>query len=331
MIITIKRFLRHLSLITLVTFLGQPTLAGVVSQYGQLSIEKSHIVDSQHNPIALAGMSFFWSNTGWGGEHFFNKKTVDYLVKDWQVSIIRAPMGVDEDGGLVHDQDNLARLETLIHAAIVNDVYVIVDFHSHHAEDYLEHAKIIFDYLSKKYGHLPNIIYEIYNEPLKETDWQSVIKPYAETIIKIIRKNDPDNIITVGTQAWSQDVDKAAISPILGFDNIAYTLHFYASTHHSELRKKAQFAIDKGLPLMVTEWGSVNANGDGKPNLKQTEKWFEFLQKNKLTHCNWAVSDKQEGASIFKPKSANKPEWNDSDLTEAGLLAKKLIQSWKEN
>lgn len=319
-----------LSLIALVlVVVSTKALSGVVSENGLLSINKSKIVNSKGQPIALAGMSFFWSNSGWAGEAFYNQKTVDYLVADWGVTIIRAAMGIDAEGGLVDDPENLARLELLIHAAIKQDIYIIVDFHSHHAEDYLEHAKIIFDYLSKKYGHYPNIIYEIYNEPLKDTDWKSVIKPYAETIIPIIRKNDPDNIIVVGTQAWSQEIDKAARLPLEGFSNIAYTLHFYAGTHHSELRRKAQYAIDQGLPLMVTEWGTVNATGDGAVDHKQTKRWLEFMQKNHLSHCNWSVSDKAEGASIFKPNSAKKPSWSDADLTESGTLVKQNIKNWQ--
>ena len=36
--------------------------------------------------------------------------------------------------------------------------------------------------MAKKYGKHPNIIYEIYNEPLV-VSWDDVIKPYAENVI----------------------------------------------------------------------------------------------------------------------------------------------------
>jgi len=76
-------------------------------------------------------------------------------------------------------------------------------------------------------------------------------------MIKTIRKIDPDNLIIVGTQTWAQDVDKAADNPIRGQTNILYALHFYAATHKEYLREKAVYAMNKGLPIIISEWGSV--------------------------------------------------------------------------
>jgi len=50
----------------------------------------------------------------------------------------------------------------------------------------------------------------------------SVVKPYAEDMIRTIRAIDPDNLIIVGTQTWAQDVDKAADNPIRGQKNTAF-------------------------------------------------------------------------------------------------------------
>ena len=38
---------------------------------------------------------------------------------------------------------------------------------------------------------------------------------------------DPDNLIPLGAPEWSQKVDLVAADPIIGYDNIAYTFHFY--------------------------------------------------------------------------------------------------------
>ena len=43
----------------------------------------------------------------------------------------------------------------------------------------------------------PNIIYEIYNEPL-DISWSETVKPYAISVITAIREIDPDNLIVVG-------------------------------------------------------------------------------------------------------------------------------------
>jgi len=182
--------------------------------------------------------------------------------------------------------------------------------------------------MAKKYGSVPNVIYEIYNEPLADTDWSTTVKPYAEELIARIRAIDPDNLIIVGTQTWAQDVDKAAADPIKGFDNIAYALHFYAGSHKQELRDKAKKALDSGIALMVTEWGSVNANGDGDIDREEAQRWLAFMREHNLSHCMWALNDKKEGASMLKPRTKPDGNWTDADLTAAGLFAKEIVRAW---
>lgn len=300
-----------------------------VAEHGALNVRGNHIVDQHQRPVALAGPSLFWGNKGWQGDQFFHHQTVSYINQKWNASIIRVPMGVEANGGLLHDWDErLRKIKTVIDAALGEGLYVIIDWHSHHAEDYVDEAKMFFREMAITYGHHPNIIYEIYNEPLDTTDWSSVIKPYAEAVIAAIREQDPDNLIVVGTQSWAQDVDKAADDPITGFTNIVYALHFYAGAHKQELRDKAEYAINKGLALMVTEWGSVNADGDGRVDAEETQRWMAFLRKHKLSHCNWSFNNKSEGASVFKPRTDPAGPWSDNDLTESGRLAKRIIKYW---
>ncbi len=52
--------------------------------------------------------------------------------------------------------------------------------------------------------------------------------PMQKAVIPVIRENDKDAVIIVGTPTWSQDVDQAAASPISGYKNIMYAFHFYA-------------------------------------------------------------------------------------------------------
>ncbi len=300
-----------------------------VAKHGQLSISKGQVVNQNKQAVSLAGPSLYWSNTGWAGEGFYRKEVIKNISEQWQSSIVRAAMGADFKGSyLTHPKDNLKRVETVIEAAVENGLYIIVDWHSHHAENHTTQAVKFFEYIAKKYGHLPNIIYEIYNEPLQDTDWQSVIKPYSLKVIAAIRAIDKGNIILVGSQSWSQDVDISAKNPIIGFKNLAYTLHFYAGTHKEELRAKAQSALDAGLALFVSEWGTVEADGNGKVAYQETEKWLAFMRENKLSHCSWSLSQKEEGASIFKSKAPVLGPWSDDDLTDNGLYLKTIIQQW---
>ncbi|MBU0538595.1 MAG: glycoside hydrolase family 5 protein, partial [Gammaproteobacteria bacterium] len=200
-------------------------------------------------PGSISGNSLFWSNNGWGGEKYYTPGTVSWLKSDWNSKLVRAAMGVEDGGGYLEDPaGNKAKVKRIVDAAIANDMYVIIDWHSHHAENYRNQAVDFFREMAQTYGQNNHVIYEIYNEPLA-VSWGGTIKPYAEAVINAIRAVDPDNLIIVGTPNWSQDVDQAANNPITGKGNIAYTLHFYANGHRQSLRDKASYALSRGIPL----------------------------------------------------------------------------------
>ncbi len=278
---------------------------------------------------SLAGNSFFWSNNNYGGERYYNQATVAWLKKDWRTPIVRAAMGVEDPGGFIDSPNsNRNRVRALVEAAIAEDIYVIIDWHSHFAERNPNQAVSFFREMATLYGQHNNVIFEVYNEPI-DTPW-STIKNYAIPVIQAIRDAGSNNLIIVGTPFYSQRVDEASRSPIQGFENIAYTLHFYAGTHGEDLRNKARTALANGIPLFVTEWGTVNANGDGGVALAETNRWMTFLAKNNISHLNWSVNDKQEGASIIKPGTSTNGNWQTSDLTESGIEVRKIIRDWKQ-
>ncbi|MEL6989278.1 MAG: glycoside hydrolase family 5 protein, partial [Bacteroidota bacterium] len=284
------------------------------------------IMDGKGRVISLAGNSFFWSNYK-DGSRFYKTKVVNHLVEDWKSTIVRASIGVEVEGGYIEQPNQeLKKAKTIIEAAIAKNIYVIVDWHSHHAEEYTPYALEFFNEISKTYGNYNHLIYEVYNEPINTT-WPN-IKAYAKKVIEGIRKNDPDNLIVVGTRRWSQEVEEASLDPIEG-NNIAYTLHFYAGTHSDELRLKAKNALDNGIALFVTEWGSVNANGDGDAAIDETERWMQFIKEHKLSHLNWSVSDKDEGASIIAPKQGINGLLN-GRLTPSGKYVRDLIMNWDQ-
>jgi len=301
---------------------------GPVAVHGNLSTLGNRIVDCSGNTVSLAGMSLFWSNTTWGGEAFYNAQAVQWLRQDWNIAVIRASMGVEDPGGFLTDPSNQAKVETVVDAAIQEGLYVIIDWHSHHAEQYQQQAITFFTDMATQYGSQPNVIYEIYNEPLGGVSWSNTIKPYAQAVIAAIRAIDPDNLIVVGTPTWSQDVDVASQDPITGYANIAYALHFYAATHTGWLRQKALVALNNGVPLFVTEWGTVNAWAGGSVAYQSVSDWMQFLCEHKISHCNWALNDKPEAASALVPGVSPTGNWTATELTPSGTLVKSIVEDW---
>jgi len=298
----------------------------VVQIHGLLQQNGNKIVDKNNEPVSFAGNSFFWSNDNWGGERYYKAEVVSWLKDDWKTTIVRAAMGVEDPGGYLDNKTaNKNRVKTIVDAAIDEGIYVIIDWHSHHAEDNTNEAAIFFQEMANLYGEYDNVIYEIYNEPL-DISWSTIIKPYAISIIAAIRSIDPDNLIVVGTPEWSQRVDLAAADPITGYSNIAYTLHFYSIHHQQWLRDRASAALESGIALFVTEWGSIGYSlVDSEAN-----EWMAWCFTNKISHCNWAVNDKQEEWSILIPDASTTAGWSDDDLTKAGKLARNIIRNWPE-
>ena len=298
----------------------------VVQIHGLLQVNGNRILDQHSAPVCFAGNSFFWSNDNWGGERYYKFEVVSWLKLDWKTTIVRAAMGVEDPGGYLDNKTaNKNRVKTVVDAAIDEGLYVIIDWHSHHAEDNTNEAALFFQEMANLYGEYDNVIYELYNEPL-DISWSNIIKPYAISIIATIRAIDPDNLIIVGTPEWSQRVDLAAADPITGYSNIAYTLHFYTVHQQQWLRNRASAALNDGIALFVTEWGSIGYSQiDSEAN-----EWMTWCFDNKISHCNWAVNDKEEEWSILIPGASTSGGWSDDDLTDAGKLARNIIRNWPE-
>jgi endoglucanase len=297
-------------------------LRRVTDRYEQLHIAGSYVLDEHNDTVSLEGMSFFWSQ--WIGK-YYTYDCVKWLRDDWHCDVVRAAMAIEQSGYLYHPEREKKKVITVVEAAIDLGIYVIVDWHSHSAQNETVEAVRFFSDLAKRYGNYPNIIYEIYNEPVG-VSWDTIVKPYAETVLAAIRQYDPDNIVIVGTPSWSQDIDAVAQDP-LEDKNVAYALHFYAGTHLRSLRNKADSAIGKGLALWVSEFGTCRADGSGPVNYKELNLWFNFMDVHKLSWCNWSVADKKETASVLKPRASARGKWSESKLTESGRLIRDKLRT----
>lgn len=320
-----------------------------VEKYGKLTVNGNRIVGENGDTVQLRGMSMGWSQ--WEASRYYTRGTVNWLVSDWKITVIRAALGIRDsldlpngegmlDGYLVDSARQKARIDTVVQAAISNGIYVIVDWHDHNANMHVDRAKAFFSEMAAAYKDVPNIIWEIWNEPnnvggapdsandttLHKDTWDDILG-YANEIIPAIRASS-SNLIVVGTPNWSQDVDTAANRPILDQSNIAYTLHFYAGTHKSYLRNKATAALNKGVALFVTEWGNCASSGDGAIDLQSTKTWLQFLDDNRLSSCNWNINYKAETSSALKSLAAASGNWKETHLTASGTLMRAILRGY---
>lgn len=296
-----------------------------IERHGELRVQGNQIVNAKGIATQLSGPALYWSI--WGGEKYYTKEVVDWVATDWKASLIRATIGIEPTGGYLDEPSkHLAYARTVIDAAINNGIYVIVDFHAHDANMEVEQAKAFFDSLGSEYGDIPNIIWEIWNEPNDQNGsgsggadtWSDDIKPYALQILPVIRKYS-NNIVVVGTPSWSGN-PYAAVDDAIDEPNVAYALHFYAATHKQTVRNQAEQARLK-LPLFITEFGMCTADGGNSSTVidtTETKKWLEWADTNKISWANWSLSAMPEAASALKSTASSLGGWSSNDLTVSG-------------
>jgi endoglucanase len=317
--------IKYILLLFLNVFAGIFLEAQPVKKHGQLQVKGIQLSDAKGNPVVLRGMSFGWHNF-W--PRFYNQEAVSWLAKDWECSVVRAAMGIEPKEGYKEDPEgSVQKIKAVVDGAIKAGIYVIIDWHSHNIN--LEEAKAFFAKMSGRYAKYPNVIYELFNEPDKES-WDEV-KAYASEVIKVIRKNDPDNIILVGNPHWDQDIHLVADAPLQGFTNIMYTVHFYAATHKQQLRDRCDYALQKGIPIFISESAGMEASGDGPLNEAEWTKWIDWAEQNKISWITWSVSDKDETCSVLFPTASSNGSWADSDLKESGIKARALIKKYNKS
>ena len=315
---TIKySFLAFLSIVSIGFLRAQP-----VKTHGALQVKGVQLCDKKGEPIVLRGMSYGWHN--WW-PRFYNENSVRWLYKDWNVSVVRAAMGIEPPQGYIQDPEgSLQKIKAVVDGAIKSGIYVIIDWHSHNIN--LPEAKIFFELMAKQYGSYPNVIYEIFNEPDQES-WDEV-KAYSKELIKLIRQYDPDNIILVGNPHWDQDIHLVAEAPLEGFSNLMYTVHFYAATHKQQLRDRCDYALKKGIPIFISESAGMESSGNGPLNEVEWTRWIEWAEQNKISWVTRSVSDKNETCSVLLPSASSEGNWKETDLKESGARARALIRKY---
>ena len=293
------------------------------ANHGALHVNGAYLYDKNNKKYQLYGMSTHGINFGNDFSRYVNKNAFQTLRDDWNTNCVRLVLYPRDYNGYCNG-GNKSELKKIvcngIDWATELGMYVIVDWHVHQyrPSETQSDAISFLDEISKKYSKYENVLYEICNEPTN-SPWNTEIKPYAEKVIPVIRKNAPNAVVLVGTDTWSQDIEGPLSNP-LSYKNVMYVFHFYANTHKDSYRTRVENAIKKGLPIFISEFGTCDASGNGGFNSAESKKWFDLCAKYNISHMNWSLSNKAETASAISSSCSKTGGWTYSDLTQSGKL-----------
>ena len=286
---------------------------------GRLHVEGGKLCDEKGNEVQLRGVSTH--GLAWFPQ-YVNSECFATL-KSWGANVIRLAMYTYENGGYCTDGDQ-QQLKTLVENGVKyatdNDMYVIIDWHvlnEGNPNRYSDRAREFFEEMAQKYASNNNVIYEICNEPCNGATWDDV-KFYASETIPSIRSYDKNAVILIGTPNWSQDIESAVNDPVTGYDNIMYTLHFYAATHKEDLQNKLKSAADAGLPIFVSEYGICDASGNGQIDVESANNWINLLDSYGISYVCWNLSNKDESSAIIASSCDKTSGFTYEELSQEG-------------
>lgn len=313
-----KKLICILAVLALAVSLAVPVLA-MEETPGPLHVEGTQLMDESGEPVQLRGVSTH--GLAWFPQ-YVNADCFRQL-HEWGVDVIRPAMYTAEYGGYCEGGDQQA-LKQLIKDGVAYateaGMYAIVDWHilsDGDPDTHKDEAMAFFDEMSAALAGQDNVLYEICNEPNGGTTWAAV-KAYAQEVIPVIRANDPDAVVIVGTPNWCQMVDQAAADPITEYGNVMYALHFYADTHRDDLRARMEAAVEAGLPIFVTEFGTCDASGNGEVNEEQADIWVALMDELGISYVNWNLSNKDESSAILASGCEKISGFTPEDLSRSG-------------
>lgn len=297
---------------------------------GQLRVCGVNLCNQYNRPIQLRGMSThglqWFSNC-------YNDASINALANDWRADLFRISMYVQEDGYETNPPWFTNRVNELVDEAQERGMYALIDFHTLTPGDpmyNLDRAKTFFAAVSARNANKNNVIYEITNEP-NGVSWQT-IKNYAEQVIPVIRNNDPDAIVIVGTRAWSSlgvsegsNANEVINNPV-NASNIMYAFHFYAASHHDNYRSELERASGV-LPMFVTEFGTVTYTGGGTFDQASSTAWIDLMDRRKISYANWTYSDADESSAALRPGTCNGGNYSPTQLTQSGTFMRNRIRT----
>ncbi|MCQ2188451.1 MAG: cellulase family glycosylhydrolase, partial [Paludibacteraceae bacterium] len=280
-----------------------------IAEWGQLKLVGNQLSSETGDPIQLKGWSTF--SLHYGEVQGCLGESNWKMMHKYGANVVRLSMYVNtNDTYLSSPAKWKSIIKKYITELAAEGMYGIVDWHLINAayntsadpNEYTETAKDFFGEISEYcadngYKH---VLYEICNEP--DCDWENV-KKYAKEVIPAILKYQPNAMVIVDTDKWSQNIMSPVSSPLNEFkNNVLYSFHYYAGTDYNRLGEFRN--AQKFIPVIASEWSTVRFDGNGPNNLANGDAFLEECTNYNgapqlVSWCFWNWGKKNEPSSTF--------------------------------
>ncbi len=174
-------------------------------------------------------------------------------------------------------------------------------------EDFINYWAGSVDSISAEYGHFPNVIYELWNEPngwSPEFDMHRLYFDTCQEIVDRLRAKGDNHLVVYQFNFWGQDSAQAvAQGQILNGTNIVYGIHAYRKLStgftyyfpngeylYEDVRRimldpnlvAMQNLVDNNLPGIITEFGYNSVQGDSELSTYGEDReaiWFGNIMR----------------------------------------------------
>lgn len=229
-------------------------------------------------------------------------------------------------GYISHPTETKAEIEKIVNLCVQLGMYCILDWHTMSSEvtdgviAYQTEAVDFFEYYAEKYANVPNVLYELQNEPYNASEGaEGSLATYVKAEHDAILQYVDDPVMIVGSRGGAINRTVACIESV-GIYDVFYSDHIY-----SDDLSVYTFNGYGNIPYIMTEWSNASEAGTATGDNPNVNGFMDRMYAKKISNCAWKFTDQTHVFSVLKNRgSINSPYYANGfttdDLTAWGTL-----------